>query len=100
MKLYVRPVDLELHFCNALLNAKCPIYEMCILMSWINFVFMTFVSETTKGPVKVTFQKHPRFDLVNLDQTRHLMTSNEKVLNTEKLELMKLYLSYIVHFCI
>ena len=36
---------------------KCPIYEMYILMSGTNFVFMTFVFETTKGPVKVTFQK-------------------------------------------
>jgi len=35
-------------------------------MSWTNFVFMTFVSETTKGLVKVTFQKNPRFDLVKL----------------------------------
>ena len=36
----MRSVDLELHFCNALSNAK--MYEMYILMSGTNFVFMTF----------------------------------------------------------
>jgi len=42
MKLYVRPLDLELHFRNTLSNTKCAMYEMYIFMSGTNYLFMTF----------------------------------------------------------
>ena len=104
MKLYMRPMDLELHFRNALSNVKMSYVSNVDLDEWNklaihdfssqghlwfrkhacscenlifqnlsgpNFVFMNFVAETMYGPVKVSFQKNPRFDLVKSSQTRY-----------------------------
>jgi hypothetical protein len=44
MKLYVRPVDLELHFYNALSNAKMSYVSNVDLDEWNKFGIQDFLS--------------------------------------------------------
>jgi hypothetical protein len=46
------------------------------------------------------FVKTIALTLVKLDQIAHLMTSNETILNIKLLEIIKIYILYIVHFFI
>jgi len=49
---------------------------------------------------KFSVLKTNALTLVKLDQMAHLMTSNEKILNTKLLEIIKIYILYIIHFYI
>ena len=93
-------MDLELHFRNALSNVKMSYVSNIDIDEWNklsiydfsswgriwfrkcenlkfqnlssrNIVFINLVAETIYGPVKVYFEKNPRFDLVKPGQTRH-----------------------------
>ena len=77
-KLTIRP-NVELDECNKLCSHD-------------------FSSWDDPGFGQSVFLKTNVLTLVKLGQMTHLMTSNENILNTKLLELIKIYISYIVHF--
>jgi len=63
-----------------------------------SFVFMTFRVGDVSGFENVCVAVEIWNFKIWLGQTRHYKSWNEKVLNTEELELIKLYLSYNIQY--
>jgi len=104
MKLYVRIVDFQLHHPNSLSNVKNGLYIKCrswwVEQYWYSWLFQLRPSRVPKTSVWLRILKKFKIECFKLGQMTHLMTSNETILNTKLLEIIKIYIWYIGHFSI
>ena len=104
IKLYVRIVDFKLHFPNTLSNTKLVSLLNVDLDEWNNIGIHDFSSWDPlvfRKPVRgYEFFQNSKLSATNLVKWPIWWLQMKKFLNTNLLEIMKIYIWYIVHFSI
>jgi len=85
-------------------KCKNGVYIKCrsrrVEQYWYSWLFQSTPSRVLKTGVLYEFFQNSKIECFKLGQMTHLMTSNETVLNTKLLEIIKIYFWYNVHFSI
>ena len=97
MKLYVRIVDFQLHLpnfvkCKNGLHIKS--WSWWVEQHWYSWLFQLWSSRVPKTGAWLWILSKFKIECFKLGQMTHLMTSNETILNTKLLEMIKIYIWY------
>ena len=84
--------------CKNHLYIKCGFWW--VEQYWYSWLFHSRPSRVLKTDAWLWILSKFKIECFKLGQMTHLMTSNETILNTKLLEIIKIYIWYIVHFSI